>query len=85
MTSNRIPFSVVLPVYNAEKYLKEAIESVLTQTFTDFEFIILNDGSTDNSEVIIKQFNDPRIVYIKHKNIGLSKTLNIGLNPKGSR
>ena len=45
--------SVVMPVYNGEKYLREAIESVLYQTFDDFEFIIVNDGSTDSSESII--------------------------------
>lgn len=59
--------SVVMPVYNSEKFLKESIESVLTQTFTDFEFIIIDDGSTDNSVEIIKSYNDSRIRLIAHK------------------
>lgn len=72
--------SVLMPTYNAERYLKEAIESILTQTFADFELIIINDGSTDSTEQIIHSFGDPRIRYIKNiKNIGLSPTLNIGL------
>ena len=50
--------SVLMPVYNGEKFLKEAIESILYQTYTDFEFLIINDGSTDKSEEIIIGFND---------------------------
>ena len=55
--------SVILPVYNAEKYLSEAIDSILNQTFTDFEFIIINDGSTDNSSSILQSYQtqDSRI------------------------
>lgn len=68
--------SVLLPVYNGEKYLHEAIESILHQSYKDFEFIIINDGSTDNSENIIKEFYDPRIRYIKQVNHGLAATLN---------
>lgn len=69
-----------MPVLNGEKYLKEAIESILHQTFSDFEFIIINDGSTDSTEAIIKSFSDPRIVYIKNEaNLGLSKSFNIGI------
>jgi len=72
--------SVVMPVYNAEKYLNEAIESILTQTYDDFEFIILNDGSTDRSEEIILSYNDARIVYIKNEtNLQIVKTLNKGV------
>ncbi len=73
--------SVIMPVYNAEKYLKSAIESILNQTFSDYEFIIINDGSTDNSENIITSFSDPRIRYHKNtQNLGLSATLNKGIN-----
>lgn len=73
--------SVVLPAYNAELYLKEAIDSVLSQTFTDFELIILNDGSIDRTEEIILSYNDSRIVYVKNeKNLGLIGTLNKGIN-----
>ncbi len=74
--------SVVMPTYNAEKYLKESIESILNQTFKDFEFIIINDGSTDNSLKIIKGYErkDKRIILINNpKNLGLQKTLNKGL------
>ena len=48
--------SVVMPVYNGEKYLREAIESILNQTYRDFELIVINDGSTDSTEKIIKNF-----------------------------
>ncbi len=72
--------SVVMPVYNGEKYLKEAIDSILNQTFTDFEFIILNDGSTDGTEEIILSYDDPRIVYVKNEeNLQIVKTLNKGI------
>ncbi|MFV0186645.1 glycosyltransferase [Empedobacter falsenii] len=71
--------SVVLPVYNGELYLKDAISSILNQTFNDFEFIIINDGSTDNSLNIINSFDDNRIVLIDQQNQGLAKSLNNGL------
>ena len=72
--------SVIMSVYNGEKYLREAIESILNQTFTDFEFMIVNDGSTDNSLKIIKIYNDERIGIINNeKNIGLTKSLNKAL------
>ena len=68
-----------MSVYNGEKYLREAIDSILNQTFKDFEFIIVNDGSTDNSLKIIKSYNDPRITIINQKNTGLAKALNEGI------
>lgn len=73
--------SVLMPVYNTEEsFLREAIESILNQTFKDFEFLIINDGSTNNAEEIILSYNDERIKYIKNEcNIGLIKTLNKGL------
>ena len=72
--------TVLMPVYNAEEYLVEAIESVLNQTFRDFEFLIINDGSTDRSEKIIKTFTDERIRYIRNsKNLKIVQTLNKGL------
>jgi glycosyltransferase involved in cell wall biosynthesis len=72
--------SVILPVYNAERFLREAIESILNQTFTDFELLLINDGSTDSSEQILKSYTDPRIVYIRNEhNSGLIFTLNKGL------
>ena len=72
--------TVLMPVYNAEKYLHEAIDSILNQTFTDFEFLIINDASTDKSKKIILSFKDPRIRYYENqKNLGVAKTLNWGL------
>lgn len=72
--------SVVMPVYNGEKYLREAIDSILNQTFSNFEFIILNDGSTDKTEEIILSYTDPRIVYVKNEeNLQIVKTLNKGI------
>ncbi len=72
--------SVVMPAYNAEKYIAEAIESILAQTYKDFEFIIINDGSTDKTEEIILSYNVERIVYLKNeKNMGIVYTLNRGL------
>ena len=69
--------SVIMPVYNAEKYLKESIESILNQTFTDFGFLIVNDGSTDTSLEIIKSYDDKRIRIINNEeNMGLTKSLN---------
>lgn len=69
-----------MSIYNGEIYLKESIESILDQTFKDFEFIIIDDGSTDKSEKIIKSYNDSRIKFLKNnKNIGLTKSLNKGL------
>lgn len=53
-----------MPAYNAEKYIKVAIDSILNQTISDFELIIINDGSTDSTEKIIQSYGDSRIVYI---------------------
>ncbi|AIF50652.1 glycosyltransferase [Pelosinus sp. UFO1] len=73
--------SVIMPVYNAEDYLSQAIESILGQTFTDFEFIIIDDGSTDNSLNIIKTYNDSRIILIRNEtNLKLIASLNKGMN-----
>ena|SRR3989344_2621648 len=73
--------TVLMPVYNAEKYLREAIESILSQTFKNFEFLIINDGSTDKSKDVILSYNDPRIIYSENsKNLGIAKTLNKGMN-----
>ncbi|RLG25472.1 hypothetical protein DRN85_05850 [Methanosarcinales archaeon] len=69
--------SVVMSVYNAEKYLRESIESILNQSFTDFEFIVVDDGSTDNSPELIKGYEDARIRVISNEeNIGLTESLN---------
>ena len=73
--------TVLMPVYNAEKYVTEAINSILNQTFIDFEFLIINDGSTDNSLDVIKSYDDLRIKLINNEmNLGLSPTLNKGID-----
>lgn len=78
---NDILVSVVMPVYNGALYLKEAIDSIITQTHINLELIIINDGSTDNSEEIILSYNDPRIHYVvNEKNSGICVTLNKGLD-----
>lgn len=70
-----------MPAYNAEKYIQVAIDSILDQTITDFELIIINDGSTDSTEKIIQSYGDSRIVYIKNEhNLKLIKTLNKGID-----
>lgn len=79
---NKPKISVIMPNYNGEKYLVEAIESILNQTYRDFEFIIIDDGSTDNSVKIIKKYaqKDKRIKLLTNKkNLGLIKSLNKGL------
>ena len=73
--------SVCMPVYNAQEYLKEAIDSILNQTYKNFEFIIIDDGSTDESLSIIKNYSDQRIkLYINDVNKGLPYTRNLGLS-----
>jgi glycosyltransferase involved in cell wall biosynthesis len=71
--------SVIIPVYNGEKYLAAAVESILTQTFSDFELIIINDGSTDQTAHLLATYADPRIMLINQPNQGVTKSLNRGL------
>lgn len=72
--------TVLMPVYNAEKYLAEAIDSILQQSFSDFEFIIIDDGSADRSVAIAQSYADSRIRFIQNeKNLGISATLNKGI------
>jgi len=73
-------FSVVISVYNKEKYISETIKGVLSQTFNDFEIVILNDGSTDKSEDVILTFTDPRIRYFSEKNQGAGAGRNYVIN-----
>ena len=81
-----VQVSIVMPVYNGAPFLKPAIESVLQQTFVSFELIIINDGSTDESEAIIHSFSDQRILYIHHaKNRGLVAALNSGISAAGGK
>jgi radical SAM superfamily enzyme YgiQ (UPF0313 family) len=72
--------SILMSVFNGEKYLNNAILSIQRQTFNNFEFIIINDGSTDKTETILRNLNDPRIRIIQNdKNLGLTKSLNIAI------
>src|SRR4051812_13632630 len=81
MDSATPTISVLMPVYNAEKFVSEAIESILRQTYTDFEFLIVDDGSTDDSVDIVNEYaqQDKRIVHIVRPHAGLNTTLNEGL------
>ena len=74
--------SVIIPVYNVEKYLRECLNSVLSQTLEDIEVICINDGSPDNSIDILREYasKDKRIIIIDKKNEGVGKTRNIGIN-----
>ncbi len=77
---NKLQVSVLLPVYNGEVYLEEAIQSILDQTYDNFELVIINDGSTDQSASIIQKFNDSRIRLFTQKNQGLAAALNRAVN-----
>ena len=74
--------SVIVPVYNVEKYLEECLDSIINQTLEDIEIICVNDGSTDNSLKILKKYakKDNRIKIINQKNCGLGCARNSGLN-----
>ncbi len=72
-------FSIVIPVYNKEKFVSKTIESVLNQTFTDYEIIIVNDGSTDQSEAKISAFKDNRVQYFSKENQGVAFARNFGI------
>ena len=72
--------SIIVPIYNAERFIKKCIDSLLNQTKQELEFILINDGSTDNTESIIKKYTDKRIKYFKNKNQGIGKTRNFGIS-----
>ncbi|MFI5252434.1 MAG: glycosyltransferase family 2 protein [Bacteroidota bacterium] len=73
--------SVIIPMFNAERFLRSAVESVLGQTFADFECIIIDDGSTDSSEQIIRSYHDSRIKLLRNSNnLGITKSLNKGIS-----
>lgn len=76
---SELKISIIMPAYNAEKTIGESIQSVLSNSSDQFELIVINDGSTDATESIIKSFNDSRIKYIKKSNSGVSDTRNYGL------
>jgi len=70
---SNIPFfSIIIPLYNKEKYIKKSISSVLNQSFINFEILVINDGSSDASVTIVESFKDRRIHLIHQKNKGVS-------------
>lgn len=71
--------SLIVPVYNTSKYLRKCLDSLITQTYKNIEIIVINDGSIDNSEEIIKLYRDKRLKYISKKNEGIGKTRNLGI------
>ena len=73
--------TILMPVYNAGKFLREAVDSILAQSFSDFEFLIIDDGSSDGSQSIIRSYDDSRIRLMQNeKNLGVAATLNRGLD-----
>ena len=77
--------SIIVPIYNAEKYIKKCLDSLINQTKKELEFILVNDGSIDNTEEIIKEYHDDRIKYYKNKNQGIGKTRNFGIEKAASK
>ena len=73
-------FTVLMPAYNAAPFLREAVDSVLAQTFADFEFLIIDDGSTDETAAILESYSDARIRVCRQENAGVTGALNTGLN-----
>ncbi len=71
--------SVLTSVYNCENYIDECIDNILSQTFTDFEYVILNDGSTDQTRNILEKYTDPRLQIIHQENLRTPKSLNKGV------
>ena len=84
MKENSAKVTVLMPAYNAEKYIAEAIQSVLQQSFADFKLLIVNDGSTDNTEQIIRSFTDARIHLLNQPHRGIAAALNKGLSKTDS-
>ena len=81
MLSNSLKISVIMSVYNHQDYVADAIESIIGQTYVNLEFLIINDGSTDDSLKIIQKYEklDSRIIVINQVNLGLTKALNVGI------
>lgn len=73
-------YSIIVPTYNRENYISKCIDSVLNQTYDNFELIIVDDGSTDNTENIIKKYNDNRLKYFKNDNHGIAYSRNYGID-----
>lgn len=85
LIENNPEISIVMSVYNGEKYLYESVRSILGQTYENFEFIIIDDGSNDKSGKIISEFDDNRIKLIKRTNHGLAASLNYAVKNASGR
>ena len=74
-------YSIIVPVYNVEKYINECLSSLINQTYKNIEIVVINDGSSDNSLSLIEEYSriDDRIRVIDQKNIGLGNSLNVGI------
>lgn len=84
--SNSPQVSVLMPAYNCETYVAEAVSSMLSQTFADFEFLVIDDGSTDATRAVLESIHDPRLRVVSNpRNLGLIATLNRGLELAGGR
>ena len=79
MKKNNLVISIIVPIYNTEKYLEKCIDSLINQTYKDLEIILINDGSKDNSDKIVNKYKDSRIKYFKKENEGIGKTRNFGI------
>lgn len=79
LSSKKPFFSIITPLYNKEDYIANTLKSVLNQNFKDFEIIIIDDGSTDDSIKVVSQFKDPRIIKIRQDNKGVSIARNLGI------
>lgn len=79
MIMNKPAISVIIPLYNKEAIIRRSIDSVLSQSYSNFELIIVNDGSTDGSAEVVKSIDDDRIIYIEQDNAGPSKARNTGI------
>ncbi|GAA4338315.1 glycosyltransferase family 2 protein [Flaviaesturariibacter amylovorans] len=79
MTPHEPKITVLMPAYNVARYIADAVRSVLAQTFTDFELLVIDDGSTDNTASVVRTFADPRIRLVRQANSGVAGALNTGL------
>jgi len=78
-------FSVIVPSFNRARFLGITVNSVLTQTFEDFELLVIDDGSTDHTDCLVRQFQDPRVRYLRQDNRGVAAARNLGITQARGR